>query len=52
MDLNISMIRNFIDSRENWTKEAEDYVESERNFAKTLFSILCCVKRNIDWSVG
>ena len=52
LDLNISMIRNFIESRENWTREAEDYVESERNFAKTLFSILCCVKRNIDWSVG
>ena len=51
-DLNISMIKNFIDSRENWTKEAEDYVDSEKNFAKTLFSILCCVKTNIDWSVG
>ena len=52
LDLNISMIRNFIESRENWTREAEDYLDSEKNFAKTLFSILCSVKRNIDWSVG
>ena len=52
LDLNISMIRNFIESRESWTKEVEDYLDSEKNFAKTLFSILCCVKRNIDWSVG
>ena len=52
LDLNISMIRNFIENRENWTREADDYVDSERNFAKTLFSILCYVKRNIDWSVG
>ena len=52
MDLNISMIKNFIESRENWTKEAEDYLDSEKNFARTLFSILCCVKRNIDWRVG
>ena len=52
LDLNISMIRNFIESRENWTREAEDYLDSEKNFAKALFSILCSVKRNIDWSVG
>ena len=52
LDLNISLIKNFIENRENWTREAEDYVESERNFAKNLFTILCYVKRNIDWSVG
>ena len=48
----ISMIRNFIEGRENWTREAEDYLDSEKNFAKSLFTILCYVKRNIDWSVG
>ncbi len=52
LDLNISMIRNFIDHRENWTREAEDYLESERNFAKNLFTVLCYVKRNIDWREG
>ena len=52
LDLNISMIRNFVDHRENWTRETEDYVESERNFAKNLFTILCYVKRNIDWREG
>ena len=46
------MIRNFIDSRENWTREAEDYLDSEKNFAKNLFTVLCNVKRNIDWNVG
>ena len=52
LDLIISMIRNFIESRENWTREAEDCLDSEKNFAKSLFTILCYVKRNIDWSVG
>ena len=52
LDLNIAMIRNFIEHRENWTREAEDHVESERNFAKNLFTILCYVKRNIDWREG
>ena len=52
LDLNMSMIRNFIENRENWTREAEDYLDSEKNFAKSLFTILCYVKRNIDWSVG
>ena len=52
LDLNISMIRNFVDHRENWTREKEDYVESERNFAKSLFTLLCYVKRNIDWREG
>ena len=52
LDLVISLIRNFIESRENWTLEAEDYMESEKNFAKSLFTVLCYVKRNIDWSVG
>ena len=52
LDLNIAMIRNFIGHRENWTREAEDHVESERNFAKNLFTILCYVKRNIDWREG
>ena len=52
LDLNINMIRNFIESRENWTREAEDYLDSEKNFAKSLFTVLCYVKRNIDWSVG
>ena len=46
------MIRNFIEGRENWTREAEDYLDSEKNFAKSLFTLLCYVKRNIDWSVG
>ena len=48
----ISMIRNFMEGRENWTREVEDYLDSEKNFAKSLFTILCYVKRNIDWSVG
>ena len=52
LDLNINMIRNFIESRENWTRDVEDYLESEKNFAKSLFTVLCYVKRNIDWSVG
>ena len=52
LDLNINMIYNFIESRENWTREAEDYLDSEKNFAKSLFTVLCYVKRNIDWSVG
>ena len=52
LDLNIAMIRNFIGYRENWTREAEDYEESERNFAKSLFTVLCYVKRNIDWREG
>ena len=52
LDLNISMIRNFVENRENWTREADDYVDSEKNFAKSLLTILCYVKRNIDWSVG
>ena len=46
LDLNIAMIRTFIGYRENWTREKEDYVESEENFAKSLFTILCYVKRN------
>ena len=52
LDLNIAMIRNFIGHRENWTREKEDYEESERNFAKSLFTLLCYVKRNIDWREG
>ena len=52
LDLNIAMIRNFIGYRENWTREAEDYEESEKNFAKSLFTVLCYVKRNIDWREG
>ena len=24
----------------------------EKNFAKDVFNVLCCVKRNIDWSAG
>ena len=52
LDLIISMIRNFIENRENWTREADDHVDSEKNFAKSLFTVLCYVKRNIDWSVG
>ena len=52
LDLIISMIRNFIEGRENWTREKDDYLDSEKNFAKSLFTILCYVKRNIDWSVG
>ena len=52
LDLSISIIRNFIENCENWTREADDYLESEKNFAKNLFTVLCYVKRNIDWSVG
>ena len=52
LGLNISLISNFIENRENWTREEEDYLDSEKNFAKNLFTILCYVKRNIDWSVG
>ena len=52
LDLIISMISNFIENCENWTREAEDYLDSEKNFAKSLFTILCYVKRNIDWRVG
>ena len=52
LDLNINMIWNFIENRENWTRDAEDYLDSEKNFAKSLFTVLCYVKRNIDWSVG
>ena len=52
LDLVISLIRNFIENRENWTREVEDYTELEKNFAKSLFTVLCYVKRNIDWSVG
>ena len=52
LGLNITLINNFIESRENWTREEEDYVDSEKNFAKNLFTALCYVKRNIDWSVG
>ena len=52
LDLNIAMIHNFIGYRENWTREAEDYEESERNFAKSLFTVLCYVKSNIDWHEG
>ena len=52
LDLIISMISNFIENRENWTREAEDYLDSEKNFAKSFFTILCYVKRNIDWRVG
>ena len=48
----IRMIKNFIESRENWTRDTEDYKDSEKNFAKNLFTVLCYVKRNIDWSVG
>ena len=52
LDLAIGLIRNFVDGRENWTRESEDYMVSEKNFAKSLFTVLCYVKRNIDWSVG
>ena len=52
LDLVISLIRNFMENRENWTREADDYKDSEKNFAKSLFTVLCYVKRNIDWSVG
>ena len=50
--LAVSLIENFIQSRENWTRDKEDYLESEKNFAKDLFTVLCYVKRNIDWRVG
>ena len=52
LDLNVAMIRNFVNHRENWTREVDDYTESEANFAKSLFIVLCYVKRNIDWREG
>ena len=52
LDLNISIIRNFLGHRENWTREAADYLDSEKNFDKNLFTMLCYVKRNTDWNVG
>ena len=47
-----NVMQTFINGRENWTRGKAKYAEMERNFAKNLFNILCCVKRNIDWSVG
>ena len=52
LSLAVSLIENFIDARENWTRDKEDYLESEKNFAKSYFTLLCYVKRNIDWCVG
>ena len=45
LDLNIAMIRTFIGHRENWTREMEDYEESERNFAKAYS--LCYATSNV-----
>ena len=47
-----NVIQTFVNGRENWTRGKQRYTEMEKNFAKNLFNILCCVKRNIDWSVG
>ena len=52
LNLAISLIENFVDNRENWTRDKEDYLDSEENFAKSYFTLLCYVKRNIDWNVG
>ena len=43
LDLNIAMIRNFIGYRENWTREKEDYEESEEELCKKL--VHCAVLR-------
>ena len=47
-----NVMQTFINGRENWTRGKAKYAEMEKNFAKNLLNILCCVKRNIDWSVG
>ena len=46
-----NVIHTFTSGRENWTRGKERYEEMEKNIAKNLFNVLCCVKRNIDWSV-
>ena len=52
LEVLINVMQTFINGRENWTRGKAKYAEMEKNFAKNLFNILCCVKRNIDWSVG
>ena len=42
----------FEHERENWTREKDQYDTMEQNFAKNLFNVLVCVKRNLDWSPG
>ena len=48
----VNVIQTFINGRVNWKRGKAKYEEMETNFAKNLFNILCCVKMNIDWSVG
>ena len=52
LEVLINLIQTFMNGRENWTWGKEKYMEMEKNFAMDLFNVLCCVKRNIDWSVG
>ena len=47
-----NVMQTFLNGRENWTRGKRRYEEMEKNFAKDLFNVLCCVKRNIDGSVG
>ena len=47
-----NVIHTFTFGRKNWTRGKDRSVEMEKNFAKDLFNVLCCVKCNIDWSVG
>ena len=47
-----NVMQTFVNGKENWTRGKGKYIEMEKNFAKNLFNVLCCVKRNINWSVG
>ena len=38
--------------RKNCTRGKDRYDKTEQNFAKNLFNVLVCVKRNLDWSPG
>ena len=50
--LAITIMRVFIDMKENWTRRPQRFSKMEENFAMNLFNILVYVKRNIDWRVG
>ena len=42
----------FNKERENWTRWKHRYSRMEKNFARTLFNVICAVKLNTDFSVG
>ena len=49
----IDLIFTFFDKeRENWTRWKHRYARMEKNFARTLFNVICAVKLNTDFSVG